>query len=576
MIVHMGAKYRAYPQSDLRSLAGRMFGCCRVAHNVARDQRRMFGRKGRNLGYAAQTQELPALKAEFSWMKDCYSQCLQQALRDLDDAYQRFFKGQGGYPKPWKKYEDDSLRFPQIRQVKQEVDKETGEVTETVTDFVKFLPDGIHLPGGLGFLRVSFHRPLPGKPKSVTLTRKGSGDLAEWHISVLCEVEIADPIQVRPHWDSSSGRQVAGFDWDALLKGFTGVDFGCAKPKDDEPNNAYVTADGDFFDVPGETAGEAIRRRSLEHGIARCVKAREAKEAKARAEGTLAKTSSLPMSHREQERRDELRALDGRVRRRRHDALHKITTALAKNHGLIGLEDLHIKGMTASAKGTVEEPGKNVAAKAALNRRILGNAFGAFKRMLAYKCFWYGCALVQVRAAYTSQTCSECRRHPKDLLALGIDERAALPEHERTLVLRWEAERETASAVAKERGTASDWEMPHGRVSRSAFVCPLCGFACHADINAARNVQRLALAEFGRKVRSGAWIAEEAERKAKGEHAAKRKLAGKTKKAEPSSSSASAREGVQSKRRGTPVAARGALDDRQATKREEASAFQPG
>ena len=122
--------------------------------------------------------------------------------------------------------------------------------------------------------------------------------------------------------------------------------------------------------------------------------------------------------------------------------------------------------------------------------------------------------------------------------------------------------------------------MPHGRVSRSAFVCPLCGFACHADINAARNVQRLALAEFGRKVRSGVWIAEEAERRAKVEQAAKRKLVGKTKKAEPSSSSASARERVQSrvqsKRRGTPVAARGALDDRQATKREEAPSFRAG
>lgn len=541
MLVHMGAKYRAYPAGAQASLAGRWFGCCRAAHNVALDQRRMFSRKGRRIGYSTQTAELPALKREFPWLGECYSQCLQQALKDLDDAYDRFHKGLGGYPKPWKKFEDDSLRFPQIQQV----DKDTG----TVTEFVRFGPDGIHLPGGFGFLRVTLHRPLPGKPKSVTLSRKGSGEHAEWTVSVLCEVEIADPVQVKR----------GGFDYDVLLKGFTGIDFGAAKPKDNEPNNAYVDADGTFHAVPGETPGEAARRRTLERAIARRVLARKRRETEARAAGTLKANERLPVSKRELLARDALRALDARVRRRRHDALHKITTFLAKNHGLVGVEDLPIQGMTASARGTRDEPGRNVAQKAGLNRGILGNAFGTFKRLLRYKAGWYGCAVVFVPPAYTSQTCSECQRHPKDLLGLAPAERAALPEHERTLVERWTTER----AAAKAAGL--DWSVPNGRVSRSVFECPLCGFACHADVNAARTIQRLALAEFCRKVDSGAWADEELERRSVADRASKRRLTGKKKKTAAEAPPSLVSDVLAG---GHPVSARGAFGAGQAENRE--------
>ena len=60
----------------------------------------------------------------------------------------------------------------------------------------------------------------------------------------------------------------------------------------------------------------------------------------------------------------------------RKDFIEKISHDLCKNHAVIVREDLKIKNMTASAKGTVEEPGKNVKQKSGLSRSILLSRLG--------------------------------------------------------------------------------------------------------------------------------------------------------------------------------------------------------
>ncbi|MCX5607413.1 RNA-guided endonuclease TnpB family protein [Streptomyces sp. NBC_00047] len=93
---------------------------------------------------------------------------------------------------------------------------------------------------------------------------------------------------------------------------------------------------------------------------------------------------------------------------RRRDFTHKLTTDLAKNHGLIGIEDLRVKNMSKSAKGTAQAPGRNVRAKAGLNRSILDNTPGERRRQLEYKTRLYGSVLVAVPPFHTSQTCAAC------------------------------------------------------------------------------------------------------------------------------------------------------------------------
>jgi putative transposase len=92
----------------------------------------------------------------------------------------------------------------------------------------------------------------------------------------------------------------------------------------------------------------------------------------------------------------------------RRDFLHQKSTELVRHNGLIAIEDLQVKAMTASAAGTIEAPGKNVRAKAGLNRSILRNGWSMARSMLQYKAAWRGSTLVAVPPAYTSQTCSCC------------------------------------------------------------------------------------------------------------------------------------------------------------------------
>jgi putative transposase len=105
------------------------------------------------------------------------------------------------------------------------------------------------------------------------------------------------------------------------------------------------------------------------------------------------------------ERLARLRAREARIR---VDFLHKLSRELAKNHGLVAIEALRINAMTHSAKGTVDEPGMDVAQKRALNHAILSSGWGEFTRQLAYKTTRTGGVLVMVSAAHTSQTCAAC------------------------------------------------------------------------------------------------------------------------------------------------------------------------
>lgn len=130
-----------------------------------------------------------------------------------------------------------------------------------------------------------------------------------------------------------------------------------------------------------------------------------------------------------------LRAREARVRA---DFLHKLSRELANNHGLIAIEALQVKAMTRSAKGTIDEPGTNVRAKAGLNREILASGWGELRRQLDYKTAAAGGRLVEVPPAYSSQTCGVCGHRNG----------------------------------ASRRG---------GR-----FACTACGHQDHADINAAR------------------------------------------------------------------------------------------
>ena len=149
----------------------------------------------------------------------------------------------------------------------------------------------------------------------------------------------------------------------------------------------------------------------------------------------------LARQRRGSRRRERTRARLAKTKRRiatvRHNWHHRTSRVLANAAGTIVIEDLETSRMTRSAKGTVTKPGRNVSAKAGMNREILATGWAALRRMLEYKAY----RVIAVDPRYTSQTCAACGH---------VDARS--------------------------------------RRTRDRFHCVACGHADHADLNAAANI----------------------------------------------------------------------------------------
>ena len=108
---------------------------------------------------------------------------------------------------------------------------------------------------------------------------------------------------------------------------------------------------------------------------------------------------------------------------------------------MIVIEDLNVRSMSASAKGTIQAPGRNVRAKAGLNAAILDQGWGEFRRQLESKQDWRGGRVLAVSARNTSRRCSACGH-----------------------------------------------TTPENRMTQAVFHCVACGHHEHADVNAAKNI----------------------------------------------------------------------------------------
>ena len=362
-------RFELRPTSRQERLLAQFVGCRRWCYNqgLAEGVR----------GYAALCKRVNDWKASFPFLCEAPIHVLQQALKDLDRAWQNHRATRAEEPTRKRKFVDDACRFPDPGQFK--VDTAHGRVK---------LPK-------LGWLRYHKSREVAGEPRNITVSRQAG----RWFVSIQCRLDVADP----RHPSSSA----------------VGLDMGVA--------TFAALSDGE----------KIVPISSFWRHEGRLAKAQKAL-ARKRKGSTNRRKAKVKVNR-----------LHWRIANVRRDYLHKVSTQICKNHAIICLEDLDIRNMSRSAKGTADQPGKNVKAKSGLNKAILDQGWGMFRQFLEYKAGWLGGTVVAVPPQYTSQICAACG---------AVD--------------------------------------PGNRKSQAEFACTSCGHRDHADVNAACNILRAGLARL--------------------------------------------------------------------------------
>ena len=169
-------KYRLYPNREQENLILRTFGCCRFVFNHYLALRKeTYEQTGKTLNYYACAKDMTGLKQqeETLWLKEVDATALQSSLRDLDDAYQHFFrrvkKGEKpGYP-----------RFKSRHHHKQ------SYKCKCVGTNIKVLDGAVQLPK-LGKVKCRISRPVRGRILSATVSRSASG---KYYVALCCRLE---------------------------------------------------------------------------------------------------------------------------------------------------------------------------------------------------------------------------------------------------------------------------------------------------------------------------------------------------------------------------------------------------
>jgi transposase len=236
----------------------------------------------------------------------------------------------------------------------------------------------------VGWVRFRWSRAVPGGVKSFRVTRDRAG---RWHLAFAA---VPAPIP------APRNGLVVGVD--------RGVKVSAA------------LSTGEKLIVPGLSGSAQRRLVTLERKLAR---ARRGSRRRDKVKGAIARVKALEAD-------------------RRKDWAEKTSTDLARRFDVIRVEDLQIRSMTRSARGTKEQPGANVAQKTGLNRGISQAGWGKLVTRLEEKAPG---RVEKIPPAYTSQRCSACGHVDKD-----------------------------------------------SRESQALFRCTACGHTLNADINAARNI----------------------------------------------------------------------------------------
>lgn len=335
MIQHRAYKFRIYPNKEQSSLIIKTIGSSRFIFNYFLDMwNKQYKETGKGMTYSACSAMLPRMKRkeETIWLKEVDSIALQTSLKDLADSFSRFFKKQNKYPN----FKSKNNPVQSYR-------------TNNVNHSIQLVSNKIKLPK-LGLVKISKSHEPTDRIINATV-RKTVSD--KYFVSLLTEEEICE----LPKTHSSMG-----------------IDLGVS--------DFAIFSDGSRFENNRFTSRMEKKLKREQRKLSR--------------RALIAKQNGKPLFEAKNYQKQKIKVarLHEKVANQREDFLNKLSTEIVKNHDLICIEDLNVKGMLKNKK---------------LSKSISDVSWASFVSKLTYKASWYGRQLIKIDRWFpSSQLCSTC------------------------------------------------------------------------------------------------------------------------------------------------------------------------